>query len=345
MIRRSVALTAALCMSLVAPAWPMPPNLVLTGPERGTYIAIGRDLAGLVAAPAGIQLEVTASKGSSENVHRLRSEPGARLAMMQSDVYQAFLDKAAEGNAVAAELVAPLRVVLPLYLEEIYFVVRADSPMAHIDDIRDKRINVGAVGSGTALTATTVYRQIFGTSIVEKNASFLGNEEALRKLVDERSIDVVTIVAGQPAALFVNMHPEAKKFIKVLRLNPDSEASRATRSTYFASTIRASSYAWLGTDIPTLSMRALLVTSNDQTDSSKQMLVRFAGALCDNFQRLRSLGHAKWHEVHLALPTLGTGWKYYEPTRRTLESCKKAETKAPPLAATPPVRSSVSAQY
>ena len=40
--------------------------------------------------------------GSAENVQRLRYEPGVKLALVQSDVYQAFLDQAAAGNAQAS---------------------------------------------------------------------------------------------------------------------------------------------------------------------------------------------------------------------------------------------------
>jgi TRAP-type uncharacterized transport system substrate-binding protein len=44
---------------------------------------------------------VLPSAGSAENVQRLRYEPGVKFAMVQSDVYQAFLDLAASGNAEA----------------------------------------------------------------------------------------------------------------------------------------------------------------------------------------------------------------------------------------------------
>ena len=96
---------------------------IVTGSERGTYIEIGRDLSRLVAQPAGLSLDVQSSKGSTENVRRLRSEPGVRLALVQSDVYRAYWDQALAGDAEAAHLVKPLRVVMPLYDEEIYFVV------------------------------------------------------------------------------------------------------------------------------------------------------------------------------------------------------------------------------
>ena len=123
---------------------------IVTASKAGTYIQIGRDLAKWVAEPAGIGLEVMESKGSAENVRRMRFEPGVKLALVQSDVFQAFLDEAKAGNAEAGKIIRPLRVIMPLYDEEIYFVVRADSPLNAIHEIRNKKIGVGPIGSGTA---------------------------------------------------------------------------------------------------------------------------------------------------------------------------------------------------
>src|SRR4030095_16752039 len=83
---------------------------IVTASERGMYIQIGRDLASLVASEADIDLEVLPSAGSAENVKRLRYEPGVRLAIVQSDVYQAFLDLSRGGNREASERIRPLRV-------------------------------------------------------------------------------------------------------------------------------------------------------------------------------------------------------------------------------------------
>ena len=108
---------------------------IVTASERGTYIQIGQDLARYIAPLSDIQLDALPSAGSAENVRRLRYEPGVKLALVQSDVYQAFIDQAAAGNAQARSLIEPLRVIMPLYNEEIYFVVRADSPLNYVHDI------------------------------------------------------------------------------------------------------------------------------------------------------------------------------------------------------------------
>jgi TRAP transporter TAXI family solute receptor len=339
MIRHALALVLGLAAAAAAcAAPPTPANSVVTGSERGTYVQIGRDLAKFVAEPTGVTLSVLPSKGSAENVRRLRAEPGVRLALVQSDVYQAFMDEAEAGSAEAADLIKPLRVILPLYDEEIYFVTRADSPLTYIHEIKDKRINIGPVGSGTALSATTLYRQMFGAPINARNASFLSNEDALLKLATDRSIDVVVVVAGQPAKLFADMTAQARQYIKLLRLDPQAAPSKAAAGTYTASVIRASNYpSWLGDDVPTLTTRAMLVTYNFQTPAARDMLTRFADSLCSNFAQLKAEGHAKWQEVNLSLPPLGKGWNYYAPTVRSIATCNTALNKAlpaPPRAAT-----------
>ena len=295
---------------------------IVTASERGTYIQIGRDLAKFIAPEANIDLEVLSSAGSAENVRRLRYEPGVKLAMVQSDVYQAFLDQAASGNREAAEMIRPLRVVTPLYNEEIYFVVRADSPLNFVHEIRGARINTGPVGSGTALTTTTLYRLMFGEPIPDANATFLSNEDALAKLVTDKSIGVVAIIAGQPAKVLADMKPESRKYIKLLKFNAQDATAKAALETYFPATVLASNYPnLLSEDLPALAVRAYLVTYDYNLPDTREHLSQFVRAMCRDYSQLRSGGHPKWREVELALPSLGKGWRYYNPTASEIRAC------------------------
>lgn len=305
---------------------------IVTASERGTYIQIGRDLAKLVAPGADIELEVLPSVGSSENVERLRYEPGVKLAMVQSDVYQAFLDIAAAGNAEAAAMIRPLRVVMPLYNEEIYFVARADAPFGFVHDIKDTKINVGPLRSGTAMSATTLFRQLFGGAIPEANASYLSNEDALIKLTGDKSIDVVVIVAGQPAKLLADMKPEARQLIKLLKFDPAHPSSQAALKSYFLTKVRATSYPnLLAEDVPAVAVKAFLVTYDYKVPVTADSLARFTQSLCQNMRQLQTTGHPKWREVQLGLPELGQGWRYYAPTERYLRSCTANGPAAKPV--------------
>jgi TRAP transporter TAXI family solute receptor len=309
---------------------------IVTASERGTYIQIGRDLAKLIAPQADIELQVLPSVGSAENVERLRYEPGVKLAMVQSDVYQAFLDHAESGNADAAAMIRPLRVIMPLYNEEIYFIARADSPLDFVHEIKDAKINVGPVRSGTAMSATTIYRQMFDAPIPESNASFLANEDALVKLTGDKTIDVVVVVAGQPAKLLADMKPEARQLIKLLKFDAGQAAGKAALQTYFPARVRAASYPnLLAEDVPGVAVRAYLVTYDYRVADTANRLTRMAESLCQHFDQLRTQGHPKWREVELQLPELGQGWAYYGPTERTLRRCIANQPKPKPVRACP----------
>ena len=303
---------------------------IVTASARGTYIIIGRDLAQFVAPSANIELDAVPSAGSAENVRRLRYEPGVKLALVQSDVYQAFLDMGAAGNAEAGDMIRPLRVIMPLYNEEIYFVVRADSERNYIHEIRNAKINAGQLGSGTALTSATLYRLMFGEPMSEANATYVSNEEALVKLITDKTVDVVALVLGQPAKLLADMKPEARQHIKLLKVDPNHPASKAALKTYFPATVRASSYPnLLAEDLPGLAVKAFLVTYDFNLRGAGNNLRQFARSLCKNFSTLQEKGHPKWREVELALPDLGRGWFYYAPTAREIRSCVAGGSKEP----------------
>jgi len=310
------------------------PYKIVTASERGTYIQIGRDIAKFVAPAAGIDLEVLPSAGSAENVQRLRHDPGVKFAMVQSDVYQAFLDQDRSGNAEAGILIRPLRVIMPLYNEEIYFIARADSDLEFVHDIKKTKINVGPLLSGTAMSATTLYRQMFDEPIADTDASYLSNEEALIKLTTDKTLDVVVVVAGQPAKLLADMTPAARQLVKLLKFDASKPESQAALKTYFAVTVRATSYPkLLSEDVPGLAVKAYLVTYDYALGATVAQLRKFARSLCQNFPTLQTSGHPKWREVDLSLPALGRGWAYYPPMAREIQSCAASQRVVAPVKA------------
>lgn len=326
MMSRITVVLMLLCMSSAASAAQM--YNIVTGPENGTYVRIGSDLSKYIADSADIDLQVLPSNGSVDNIRRLRDEKGTKLSLIQSDVYQAFKDQATGGNAEASRIVEPLRVIAPLYEEEVYFIVRADSTLDSVHDIQDKKINIGPLGSGAAMTSTTLYRLMFGTSIPERNVTTLSHEEALVRLAKEKDLDVVIVIGGQPSTILTGMEPGVEKFFKLLKLDDSNPATKRATAVYKKTAIKAAAYpGWLTTDLPCFSVTTLLVTYDYNMKSTKDALVRFAKSLCDNFPALQKEGHPKWRQVSLQLPTLSKGWSYYAPTEQQLGKCRTAKPK------------------
>ena len=301
---------------------------IATADKRGTYFAIGADLAKFVAPGADISLEVMPTDGSAANIRHLRFDAGVKFAIVQADVYQAFVDRGG-ANRDAARIIGPLRVILPLYNTEIHYIARADSPLNYLHDLKDAKINGGLVGSGAAFITHTLYRMMFNSAMPEANASYMPNDEALIKLITDKSIDVAVVAAGQPAPIIANMKPEAQKYIKLLKFDPSHPASRSALSIYAPATVHAKSYPnLLASDFTTISVGAFLVTYDYNLQTTVDYLVRFSRSLCQNFATLQAKGHPKWREVDLTLPALNKGWTYYPPTSREIRNCLADRAKA-----------------
>ena len=297
---------------------------IATGARRETDYRVGLDLAALVAPDAGVDLAILQTRGSADNLHRLSDDGRVDLAIVQYDVVQALIDEAARGNTAARRLVEPLRVVTPLYTQEVYVVVRQDSPMRTIADLKGRRINLGAAGSGSALTAASLYRKLFGATIASNDAVYLSDDEALAALTVDRSVDAVVVVAAQPAALFADMKPAARRYIKLLPFDPKAPTSRDALKVYFLATIHARSYpTWLAADVPTLSVMSFLFTTERHDETMAPELAAFAHALCTNLPRLQAEGHPKWREVALG-ERFGLHWPFARSTARAFSGCANA---------------------
>jgi TRAP-type uncharacterized transport system substrate-binding protein len=305
---------------------------ISTGPEQGMQPQIARDIARFVAPAAGLDLEVLASAGPSESVQRLLDVPGVKMALLQSDTAFAYADAARRGNADAARLLAPIRVIAPLYRELVYFIVRSDSPLNSVHDIRDARINVGPLRSGTALTATTLYRLLFDAPIPDERVAFLDHEDALAQLIGDRSVDVVVMVAERPARLLANMKPEARRFIKLLKFDATNATAISALRVYDATTVRAASYPnLLADDMPALAATIYLVSYGPRRDEDDARLSRFARAWCKQLPRMQSEGSPQWREVELAPAELKPEWHYARTAIQETTRCSGTATPLPAI--------------
>jgi TRAP-type uncharacterized transport system substrate-binding protein len=346
-------LAAMLITGYMGSAMAAPRFKLAAGPERGTQYQVAKEFARLVARPADVEIDVGASAGAVDNLQRLRDEPGMRFALLPSDTMHAYMDAAARGNVDATLFVAPLRVVAPLYEEHLYFIARSDSALNSVHDIRDARINVGPLGSSSALSATTLFRLMFGNPMADDRTGFLGHEEALAKLITDKTVDVVAMVGEQPAKLLADMRPEARRYVKLLRFDAAHPTAAAALKVYSASAVRPASYPNLLSDnLPTVALRIYLVAYMLRPAELDVPVGRLTQALCQNLPRLKAEGHPVWREVELAgkitlqvpsadgnpqvremdlsEPALAVGWHYAKASQRELRRCSNASAAAPP---------------
>ncbi|MEA3154832.1 MAG: uncharacterized protein QOK44_2421 [Betaproteobacteria bacterium] len=286
--------------------------------DNTTDMHIARDLGRVIAPDAGLELVLQPAALLFSN------DSLPRLALMRYE----FLQVLRTIKDPAAAAMDSLRVIMPLYTEEIYFIARGDSPLTFIHQIEGARINVGLERSSRRLTVARLYQAMFGVAVPMSNASFLSDEEALKQLVKERTVDVVVVIAAQPAKSLANLAAQISGSIKLLKLDPNHPASRRAIDVYLPTTIRAANYdAWLREDTPTLATMAFLVSTGEANPEAAERLQMFAHSLCRTLPRLRRDGHPKWREVQPGLE-VDAGWPYSSFAKTAFQSCQKAQNPA-----------------
>lgn len=319
-------------------------EVMVTGGKTGTYYQIGLNLKEIVS-PA---IEVRDSKGSWANVEDLSQTEGVGLAIVQSDVYAAFVylrdnpQVPRETRRQYANLLANLRVFMPLYREEIHFLVRKDSPLQYIHEIKGARIWMDAEKSGTYLTALNIYSKMFNQrpEIVQPfiNPTVTGDDEGTRSrrsalmvlsdpayYKDFPKFDVMVLVGGQPLKLLAANIPDN---LKLLKFDANHPTSAKLLQEYRKADIQKASYPLLNIADPaqpSLSVDSYLITANFIDPSRNRFVSTLADRFCEKFDELQAKGHPKWKQLTWKpgspLPALNAGWQYSSRVKERLSRC------------------------
>jgi hypothetical protein len=120
--------------------------------------------------------------------------------------------------------------------------------------------------------------------------------------------DAMFYVVGKPAKLFTAMvelqqDPRYAQLAKDIHFVPLTHAAMLRE--YVASSIGPNDYAWLSDDVPTVAVKAVLISfdfsprTNPHYRQRCEELGKLGIAIRANFAELQRTGHPKWREVDL----------------------------------------------
>lgn len=292
---------------------------IMTGGPTGTYIKIGRDIAGLGKA-CGQTLNVVESAGSLENFSGVRNRRNTQFGIVQNDVLE-YLKTFEANDPEIQQAVRGVRIMFPLYNEEVHVLARTD--IKSMADLSGRKVAVGVKDSGTYLTSSLMLDilQVKDVQKVEVNP-----DKALPQL-QAGEIDAFFYVAGAPASLFQGDAIDGSKF----HLVPITDS--VLRSTYVASTIEPGTYGFQQEPVDTVAVKAVLMTfdydkkRNAYHRESCRAVADFSNYIITNLDTLQATGHPKWKTVDLtAIPP---GWKVGICVKEGLAASYKPTCAAP----------------
>jgi uncharacterized protein len=262
---------------------------LMTGMASGTYHQFGLDLKRLVKAD-GIDVNVYSSRGSVDNLAALHGRPGVHMGIVQSDV----LDFVAsvEGNALLMGIAKRLRVVFPLYTEDVHLVARRD--IGAFEQLEGKRVAIGPEGSGPHLTARLMFKL---ADVHPAELLALDHAQAVARL-KAGDIDAMVYVAASPVNLLRERFTPADDVALV------PIVSKSILEAYDAVDLAANTYPWQPRPVTTVAVKAVLV-SFELEGAACERLGQFAQHVVAGMDRLAKDGHPAWRRVDLGYELKG----------------------------------------
>ena len=238
------------------------------GSADSTYFAIGGLLANAISNPPGSRAcedggscgvpgliaVAQSTDGAVYNVEAIgRGELESGLA--QADIaYWAFngFGPFAEKGQIDA-----LTAIASLYPESVHIMVRADSDITDIGELRGRKVSLGPVQSGSFVDAQIIL-EAYGLGLEDLDVDLLLSGPAIDKL-RTGELDAVFLVAGFPVTALVEFAEDFK--VRLLPIEGETAARLITENPFFSKGFISASVYETTDSIETLNVRAQWVAS------------------------------------------------------------------------------------
>jgi uncharacterized protein len=297
-----------------------------TAATTGTYFQIGGVLASAISKPPGARdcerggscgvpglvAVAQASQGSLQNVIAI-SAGQLDSALVQSDVaYWAYSGSATAARrcgrgkaalaaaAGAAQLrqegaIKGLRAIAGLYPEDVHVVVRAESPIETLRQLKGRPVALGEPESGTLADARLVL-EAAGLGECEVDPAYLRLSEAAEGLAQGR-IDAFFLTAGYPVPAIADIAMTVP--IRLLPIPREIAERLKHKFPFFGlDVIPAGSYPGFDHETATLSTTALWVTRAEIDDDLIYAITKSLWS--EATQHLLEAGHPAGTRIRLA---------------------------------------------
>ena len=249
---------------------------IATGGTAGTYYPIGGAIAE-VLNKNGMNASAQSTGASVANINMLKDKQ-VELAIVQNDITY----YAVNGEEMFKEggKVENLNGIASLYPETCQFVVREDSGIKAITDLKGKRVAVGAAGSGAEANARQIL-EAYGITYDDVDEQFLSFAEGSYALKDG-TVDAAFVTAGYPTASVQDIASQNK--IRLLPVGDEQIKKLADKYPFYTkTTVPAGTYQGFDQEVQTVSVMAILV-ANDKIDAA--LGEKLTKAIFDNLDKI-----------------------------------------------------------
>jgi TRAP transporter TAXI family solute receptor len=274
------ALAASTLVAVAAPAFAQDQLSIATGGTGGVYYPMGGGLAEIINGNVdGYSATAEVTGASVENMGLIATGDADLAIALADTVAQAY---AGTGRFEGQQL-PMVRGLASMYANMVQIVTLDGSGISSLEDLRGKRVSIGAPGSGTEVNAAAILEAngITYDDIEEQRLNFNETADALAN----GDIDAGFWSVGAPTSSILNL--STTNSIVILELNEgELAAARAADPTFAVTTLAGGTYTGVDSDITVLGIPNVLVVSSEMDDELAYQITR---AMFENIADLQAV--------------------------------------------------------
>lgn len=254
---------------------------IATGGTAGTYYPIGGAIAEILNKN-GMNASAQSTGASVANINMLKDKQ-VELAIVQNDITY----YAVNGQEMFKEggKIENLYGIASLYPETCQFIVREDSGIKNINDLKGRRVAVGAAGSGAEANARQIL-EAYGITYDDVEEQFLSFAEGAYALKDN-TVDAAFVTAGYPTSSVQDVASQNK--IRILPVEDEQIKKLSEKYPFYTKTVVPKGvYQGFDEEVQTVSVMAILVCNDKINAALGEKLTK---AIFDNVDKI-SAAHA-----------------------------------------------------
>jgi len=259
---------------------------ILTGGSSGPYFALGGALSNLINQNLDYANSSVESTGASAVNATKIGNNDAELAFAMNNVVsfayegiESFKDKSEFTN---------LRGITALYPNYVQVITTKDTGLTEIEDLKGKRVGVGAPGSGTEVDA----RNILATHDItyeDLEEDYLPYSESVEQLKNG-TIDAAFLTSGLPNSTIMDL--ATTHDVQIITIRPEMVEKLKERVSFYSSEIIPAGTYDNEEDIYTAAVKTILIT-NESLD--EQVAYDITKLLYENLETMRGTHSAANH--------------------------------------------------
>lgn len=279
---------------------------VATGPTSGLYYPIGGAFSNVIKNSLGYKSSAQSTGASVENINLILDSKADLAITMSDSIAQAYEGTGAfEGEEPKTDL----RALTGLYPNYVQLVTTESSGIRNFEDLKGKKVGIGAPNSGVELNARMMY-EAHNMTYEDSTVDYLNYGEAIDQMKNGL-IDAAFVTSGIPNATIMELGTTSDIFI--VPIEGEGAENLIEKYPFFVKEVIPADTYDTAVDVNTVTVRNIMIIRKDLPED---VVYEITKGVFENIDDITASHNTAKEHISLENSQIGVGIPFHTGAER-----------------------------